>query len=168
MKRTASLLLIIAFVFSLSACRPKNKSLPDNIQLGMLFETPERLAGIPLASTPAGGTELPASIDLSDKLPPVGQQGQQQSCVAWAVAYALKSYEEKVESGQSLKFSPSFIYNQINNGQNVPTYVTDALNVLSQQGVCMYDEMPYDQNDWVKKPTPQMQEGAKKYIHTPC
>ena len=163
MKNFASLLLTIAIVFSLSTCRPKNKSLPGNIQLGMLFETPERLAGIPLASTPAGGIELPASIDLSDKLPPVGHQGVQQSCVAWAVAYALKSYEEKVESGQSLKFSPSFIYNQINNGQNVPTYVTDALNVLSQQGVCMYDEMPYDQNDWVTKPTPQMMEGAKKY-----
>ena len=86
----------------------------------------------------------------------------QQSCVAWAVAYALKSYQEKVESGQQSKFSPSFIYNQINNGQNAPTYITDALNVLSQQGVCPYDEMPYDANDWVTKPSQQATSDAKK------
>ena len=153
---------IIAFTLLLSACRSKNKS-PNTIQLGMLIETPEKLAGIPLASTPAGGMDLPASIDLSDKMPPIGDQGQQQSCVAWAIAYALKSYEEKVESGQVLKFSPAFIYNQINNGLNAPTNITDALNVLSQQGVCMYDDMPYNPDDWVTKPSAQMQQKAKKF-----
>ena len=154
--------VLILFTFLFYSCKSKNK-LPNNIQLGMLIETPEKLAGIPLASTPAGGMDLPASVDLSDKMPPVGNQGQQQSCVAWAIAYALKSYEEKVESGQVLKFSPAFIYNQINNGLNAPTYVTDALNVLSQQGVCQYDEMPYNSNDWISKPTPQMQQNAKKF-----
>ena len=156
------LLIAIFATLCLTACKSsKNKT--GNVQLGMLIETPEKLAGIPLASTPAGGIELPAMIDLSDKLPPVGNQGMQNSCVAWAVAYALKSYEEKVESGQMIKFSPSFIYNQINNGQNVPTYITDALNVLSQQGVCPWDEMPYDQNDWVTKPSQQASTDAKKF-----
>ena len=102
------LLLVLLVTFCLSACNP-SKNKPGNIKLGMLIETPEKLAGIPLASTPAGGMDLPASIDLSDKLPPIGNQGMQQSCVAWAVAYALKSYQEKVESGQQSKFSPSFI-----------------------------------------------------------
>ena len=156
------LLFVLLVTFCLSACNP-SKNKPGNIKLGMLIETPEKLAGIPLASTPAGGMDLPTSIDLSDKLPPVGNQGMQQSCVAWAVAYALKSYQEKVESGQQSKFSPSFIYNQINNGQNAPTYITDALNVLSQQGVCPYDEMPYDANDWVTKPSQQATSDAKKF-----
>jgi uncharacterized protein YcfL len=61
--------IVLLLIFSLSACKSKNK-LPNNIQLGMLIETPEKLAGIPLASTPAGGTDLPVSIDLSDKMPP--------------------------------------------------------------------------------------------------
>ena len=160
-KLNRHLLLIIFAALCLAACKPKKKT--ANVQLGMLIETPEKLAGIPLASTPAGGSELPPSVDLSDKLPPVGNQGMQQSCVAWAVAYALKSYQEKVESGQQFKFSPSFIYNQINNGQNAPTYVTDALNVLSQQGVCPYDEMPYNQNDWLSKPSDQSKNDAKKF-----
>lgn len=163
MKKTHLFLLITVFAaFCFSGCRPKTKK-NTNVQLGMLVESPEKLAGIPLASTPAGGAELPISIDLSDKLPPVGNQGMQQSCVAWAVAYALKSYQEKLESGQMFTFSPSFIYNQINNGQNAPTYVTDALNVLSQQGVCSYDEMPYNVNDWVTKPSEQSKTNAKKF-----
>ena len=163
MKKIHLHLLIVLFAtLCLSACKP-SKNKPGNVQLGMLIETPEKLAGIPLASTPAGGMDLPASVDLSDKLPPVGNQGNQQSCVAWAIAYALKSYQEKLESGQQSKFSPSFIYNQINNGLNAPTYVTDALNVLSQQGVCPYDEMPYDQNDWVTKPSQQASNDAKKF-----
>jgi hypothetical protein len=164
MKRIhVNLLVIIFSALCLAACKPKKGTTAGKYQLGMLIETPEKLAGIPLASTPAGGTELPESIDLSDKLPPVGNQGMQQSCVAWAVAYALKSYQEKIESGQQSRFSPSFIYNQINNGQNAPTYVTDALNVLSQQGVCPYDEMPYDPNDWVTKPSDQSKNDAKKF-----
>lgn len=158
------LLVAIFATLCLTGCKSfKKKTNPNNVQLGMLIETPEKLAGIPLASTPAGGSELPASVDLSDKLPPVGNQGMQQSCVAWAIAYALKSYQEKLESGQQYKFSPSFIYNQINNGLNAPTYVTDALNVLSQQGVCPYDEMPYNQNDWVTKPSQQAMSDAKKF-----
>ena len=156
------LLIAIFATLCLTACKSSKKK-TGNVQLGMLIETPEKLAGIPLASTPAGGMDLPTSVDLSDKLPPVGNQGMQQSCVAWAVAYALKSYQEKLESGQQMEFSPSFIYNQINNGLNAPTYVTDALNVLSQQGVCPLNEMPYDQNDWVTKPSQQATADAKKF-----
>ena len=156
------LLIAIFATLCLTACKSsKNKA--AKVQLGMIIETPEKLAGIPLASTPAGGMDLPPSVDLSDKLPPVGNQGMQQSCVAWAIAYALKGYQEKLESGQQMKFSPSFIYNQINNGLNAPTQVTDALNVLSQQGVCPYDDMPYDQNDWVTKPSQQASSDAKKF-----
>src|SRR5689334_11121609 len=117
-----SWLLIIALILSLAACKPKDKNengkTATPYQAGMLFEKTEKLAGIPLASTPAGGNELPPSVDLSASMPAVGNQGQQQSCVAWSVAYALKSYQEKVETGKQDLFSPSFIYNQINNGIN--------------------------------------------------
>jgi C1A family cysteine protease len=164
MRRTITLLAITAFYFAVfNTCNDKKNTKPDDIQLGMLFEKRDKLAGIPLASTPFGGDELPASVDLSDKMPPVGNQGDQQSCVAWAIAYALKSYQEKLELGQQFKFSPSYIYNQINNGQNVPTYMTDALNLLSQQGVCFYDDMPYNPQDWVSKPTEEQREKAKQF-----
>ena len=160
------LLLMSGVLLSLlfHSCNSSDKkSNGRDMPLGMLFEKKDKLAGIPLASTPFGGDELPASVDMSDKMPPVGNQGNQQSCVAWAIAYALKSYQEKVELSQQLIFSPSFIYNQINNGQNAPTYVTDALNLLSEQGVCNLDEMPYSETDWTTKPSTTAKENAKKF-----
>ena len=156
---------LVSLLFHSCNSSDKKNSQHDGheVPLGMLFEKQDKLAGIPLASTPFGGGELPASVDLSDKMPPVGNQGIQQSCVAWAVAYALTSYQEKQELGQQYLFSPSFIYNQINNGMNAPTYVTDALNVLSDQGVCELTEMPYNENDWLTKPSATAKEDAKKF-----
>lgn len=165
MKKQIAIFFFAALSFAaFNSCNNNSKTkLPKNIVLGMLPESRNKLAGIPLASTPLGGMELPASVDLSNNMPEVGNQGQQQSCVAWAVAYALKSYEEKVELGQQLDFSPSFIYNQINNGQNVPTLVTDALNVLSDQGVCLMNEMPYKDDDWTSKPSVEAKQSAKRF-----
>ena len=165
--RFSAFFLLIPLIFSTcnSADKSKDKSGDKSREFptGMLFEKQDKLSGIPLASTPFGGDELPASVDLSDKMPPVGNQGIQQSCVAWAVAYGLKSYQEKLELGQQFTFSPSYIYNQINNGLNAPTYVTDALNLLSDQGVCVMDEMPYAENDWSTKPSTQAKTDAKKF-----
>jgi len=168
MKRNALLLSFAMFITLIfNSCNSSdNKSTTHNgheVPLGMKFEPDEKLAGIPLASTPFGGDELPASVDMSDRMPPVGNQGIQQSCVAWSIAYALKSYQEKVELGQQYLFSPSYIYNQINNGTNAPTYVTDGLNILSDQGVCSLDDMPYNENDWLTKPSESNKQNAKKF-----
>ncbi len=161
MKRYLCLLVV---TFSFISCKWFGTDTKTTQQpLGLLFEESNKLAGIPLASTPFGGTELPALVDLSPNMPPIGDQGQQQSCVAWTVAYALKSYQEKLESGGQINFSPAFIYNQINNGMNVPTYMTDALKVLSEQGVCRLEEMPYNENDWISKPTEQARKNATPY-----
>lgn len=163
MKRLAAFLIIISLFNSCNSSDKKNSGNDRDVPLGMLFEKKDKLAGIPLASTPFGGDELPASVDLSDKMPPVGNQGKQQSCVAWAIAYALKSYQEKLELNQQLLFSPSYIYNQINNGMNAPTYVTDGLNILSDQGVCQLDNMPYNENDWTTKPSADAKDNARKF-----
>ncbi|MCB1191649.1 MAG: hypothetical protein KDK90_14490 [Leptospiraceae bacterium] len=45
--------------------------------------------------------KLPPSIDLSAGMPPIGNQGEQNSSVAWAIEY-VKSY---------YKFSPSIVFN---------------------------------------------------------
>lgn len=47
--------------------------IPSNIFLGM------------------GNTTLPGSYSIKDKLPPIGDQGQYGTCVAWAVGYNLKT-----------------------------------------------------------------------------
>jgi hypothetical protein len=106
-------------------------------------------------------------------MPPAGNQGNQNSCVGWAVAYGGKSYQEKIEENNSFMngpalntqavFSPAFIYNQINNGVDGGSLFTDALNVVSQQGAVKWAEMPYTDQDFRRRPNQQQTEKAKKY-----
>jgi hypothetical protein len=130
---------------------------------GLTFATQEELTGIPMASTPYSGSELPKVIDLSPHLPTPGHQGKQSSCTAWAVGYALKAYQEYLETNSRVYFSPSFIYNQINNGRDGGSRVMDALNLVSQQGNCTWDDMPYNENDYNSQPSQLARTKAKKY-----
>src|SRR5690606_29984479 len=66
-------------------------------KFGLIPATQEELRGIPLASLPYSGTELPPRVDLSANMPPPLDQGSQNSCVGWAVAYAVKTYQEQIE-----------------------------------------------------------------------
>ncbi|TKJ38559.1 hypothetical protein CEE37_12405 [candidate division LCP-89 bacterium B3_LCP] len=95
---------------------------------------------------------LDESCDLSPNFPPVGNQGGQGSCTAFATAYYYKSYQEWQEHGWDLedlnhRFSPAFVYNQINGGNDVGSYPSDAFLLLTELGCASWAQMPYtDQN----------------------
>jgi len=100
----------------------------------------------------------PVSVDLSTNFPAPGDQGRQGSCVGWATAYALKSYHEKLEMGWSLNtadhlFSPAFVYNQINGGQDQGSYIFHALDLAVNQGVATLRSMPYSDTDFLTQPS---------------
>jgi len=105
--------------------------------------------------------ELPESIDLSLGLPPVGNQGEQASCVAWAIAYYYRSYQEGIERdrvpfAESEKFSPAFIYNQRWTNDCQLDWGMTALNGLRiavQQGVASLKTMPYSADDTCSQPS---------------
>ena len=120
-------LLLLSF-FIVHACFTQN----TNYSKGLIFTSQEEMLGIPLASTPYSGNELPSIVDLSSKLPSPGHQGNQSSCVAWAVGYALKAYQEYIETNMLIYFSPAFIYNKINNGRDGGSRNIDSLNLVSQ------------------------------------
>jgi Papain family cysteine protease/Bacterial Ig domain/Domain of unknown function (DUF4214)/CARDB len=110
----------------------------------------------------------PSSIDLSANFPIPGDQGQQNSCVGWATAYALKSYQEKVEIGWSLNtsshlFSPAFIYNQINIGQDQGSYIYKALDLAVNKGISTLSTMPYNQTDYTTQPSSTALSQALQY-----
>jgi C1A family cysteine protease/fibronectin type 3 domain-containing protein len=117
---------------------------------------------------------LPSSVDLSPRMPPPGNQGSQNSCVAWASAYALKSYHENLErqwgydpptaGGQGEKvFSPAFIYNQINGGRDKGSYIHQAMALFVQQGAAPWKYMPYSARDYLTQPSQQARQVAAKY-----
>lgn len=117
---------------------------------------------------------LPAAVDLSSRLPPPGNQGAQNSCVAWAFAYALKSYHENIErqwgydppfaGGQGARvFSPAYIYNQINRGQDKGSYFSEAAALFVSQGAAPWKDMPYNARDYRTQPSQQARQAAAKY-----
>jgi hypothetical protein len=161
----------ITFILAVLLC--SFVSFAQEVSLGLQFTPQSQLQGIPMASTPFSGEELPKSVDLSSRMPPAGDQGRQNSCVAWTVGYAYKSFQEKYEEntnytqgGQLNKnavFSPAFIYNQINNGRDGGSLFVDALNILSQQGAVKWSDMPYDESDYLTRPSTSIKSKAKKY-----
>ncbi len=110
--------------------------------------------------------DLPASHDLSIYMPPSGNQGQQASCSAWAVAYSVKSFYEnrkRARDGWKLEidrkpnykaiFSPAFIYNQTNNGKDQGIRLSDALRLTVTKGSLPWDTMPYNEKNFSSQPS---------------
>lgn len=145
----------------------------ETLKSGLTFASQDELRGVPLAATPFSGATLPKKVDLSANMPPPGNQGNQNSCVGWSTAYALKSYQEKIEEKRNYLpngkmdpktvFSPAFIYNQINNGRDGGSSFIDALNVLSEQGAVSLADMPYSDRNFTNSPPGHLAPKARRY-----
>lgn len=113
--------------------------------------------------------KVPASYDLSKWFPRPGDQGNQASCVGWALGYGLTSYYAAVDLQRhptelSHTFSPSFIYNQINEyGCYGGSNLREALNLMQRSGVAPMTSFPYDPNDCSKTPDMTVKADAKRY-----
>lgn len=147
------LLAVLTLVLSFGAA----SALAQNRGTGLTFADPSVYQSVPVAQLPFSGSELPTRVDMSESLPLPGNQGDQNSCVGWAVAYALKSYQEHEEERWPLGqggavvdahvFSPSFIYNQINRGKDKGSVFTDAFDVLSNVGAAPLSAMAHSTYD---------------------
>jgi hypothetical protein len=141
----------------------------DTRPTGLIFLDEARYRSIPLASTPLMGI-LPPNVDMSNLFPPPGNQGEQGSCVGWAVAYALKSYQQEVQKHWALNttdhvFSPAYIYNQLKTSgtcQSGISYV-DALDLLRREGVSPWNRFPYDSSTCVAVPDSTVKSIAAQY-----
>ncbi|MBN8215474.1 MAG: C1 family peptidase [Spirochaetes bacterium] len=105
----------------------------------------------------AAPSALPSVLDLSSNMPPVGDQGAQGSCVGWATAYALKTSQELREEAWSVsvkahQFSPAWVYNQVNGGEDQGALISDALTLIVKKGADTLDRFPYSDHDFKTKP----------------
>lgn len=112
---------------------------------------------------------LPPRVDLRSGLPPVGDQGVTQSCVAWAVGYYAKSYQEGLEQQwpltlRSSQFSPSYIYNQRPGdcARDQGMTILHALQIVSQ-GAATWAAMPWTSRNLCAQPSPAVREAAREY-----
>ncbi len=95
-------------------------------------------------------------VDLSDNFPSVMDQYPQNSCTAFAIAYA-KSYQEIIEHGWSptanlSHMSPSYVYNSLNGGVDNGINLYTALNFVQQNGICSLKDMPFYETDYTTQP----------------
>lgn len=108
--------------------------------------------------------DMPDSFDLSPLLPPIRSQGQQGSCVSWAISYYMKSLQEKIQYGTDFTTekitSPAYTYNQITQGNCVGTQLIETLNLLKNKGVCSWSSFPYSDMNCDTQPTEEQNEEA--------
>ena len=134
---------------------------------GAVFETEAALAGKPRTSL--FRNYLPPSVDLTERFPTPGRQGDQSSCVGWAVGYAARSYyNSPPRGGPRLKAeqipSPAYIYDAIRDSDDScdsGTQISDALDLL-KKGALTHAEYPYDERR-CRRPGIQLAARASKF-----
>ncbi len=163
MKIFTSYLMVVLLIFSLTL-----GVFAKDYKLGLKQEKISRLKCSAKANYfKSTKTGLATKVDLTSLMPPVGDQGKQGSCTAWAVGYATKSMQEKIDQGWGYSnnhlFSPSYIYNQINGGNDNGAFISDALNLVVNQGICTLNRMSYNQNDYLTQPSQTARNQASHY-----
>jgi hypothetical protein len=109
---------------------------------------------------------IPEAANLQRFAPTVGDQGHQGSCVAWSSAYGARTIAEAARTGEepnSLRFSPSFLYNQIGLEGCEGSYIIKAMDFMTQSGSVSYNEFPYSDQDCSRQPDQQLLEEARQH-----
>ena len=129
---------------------------------------------------------LPVSLDHSSSVhfPPIGNQGEEGSCVAFSVGYYTATFYEACDRSWDLSgaqwvggyygaptasyqdriLSPDFIYHQINKGSaSAGSAYQDAMKLISNTGVSSWKEMPYNPNDSKTWPSESAWREAPRY-----
>lgn len=99
---------------------------------------------------------LPAQVSYEQFCPTVGDQGQQETSVAFATAYYLRTIMEGKEQNQTQKpqidqarFSPTFVYDKIRDPKDMNCQgggtIEEALDVLKTDGVPRLKSLAYPQ-----------------------
>ncbi len=111
---------------------------------------------------------LPEKVSLLKYAPKRLNQGKQGSCVAWASAYAARTILESQRTGKnpnSVRFSPSFMYNQISIDKNTcqGSYIKLAMDNMMGVGAVPFNDFKYDDRSCTKMPNSQLKAKAQAY-----
>ncbi|MGB1219117.1 MAG: C1 family peptidase [Flavobacteriales bacterium] len=109
---------------------------------------------------------LPEEVSLLAYAPSRKNQGKQGSCVGWASAYAARTILYAKQTGAEpnrVRFSPSFVYNQIALKNCQGSYMHKAMDVMLNRGALPYSAFAYDENSCSNKPDRREIEQAKQF-----
>ncbi len=112
---------------------------------------------------------LPEAVSLLRFAPERLNQGQQGSCVAWSCAYASQTILTAAATGQdpnTIRFSPSYLYNQIKLEGCQGSYLQRAMEAMSRNGGVPLSQYPYRDDDCDREPSSSdVQSGRQHLIH---
>jgi uncharacterized protein (TIGR02145 family) len=155
------ILLIFSSLIILTNCSKEKEDIDDNIAFqykgGAFAPSDEEINALSVYNY-ATNTNVTygTSHSLRNLMPIVRDQGEQTSCMAFAIGYYLQSYNQKIEFNHSYskatQMSPSFLYNQgnkainnilLNNCRTSGSEFIKMLEILKNQGICNLNEMTY-------------------------
>ena len=117
----------------------------------------------------AGKNPLPEAVSLLKYAPDRANQGQQGSCVAWSCAYASQTILTAAATGadpNQIKFSPSYLYNQIKLEGCQGSYIQRAMESMRSNGGVPLSQYPYNDQDCDREPnSTDVQKGRQNVIH---
>ncbi len=128
---------------------------------------PARLAGV-LAT-------LPASYSLRQYAPVPGDQGQVNSCAAWATAYTAMGVLENMDHSQGVWDNPldalpggggsaMYVYSQICGGSDNGSYIDANVAIETSQGDDEASDYSQGEADWRDWPTAQETANAQNWV----
>lgn len=132
---------VIAFFLLLSATAGAQQHLPG----GLIFD-PVAYGKVPMKAVIGKDLTLPRKVSYEAYCPPVMNQENYGTCVAFATTYYLRSILQGI-SGKPVIFSPSYTYEKIREPADIAcgkgVRIADALYVLKKTGALPYDSLPY-------------------------
>ena len=112
---------------------------------------------------------LPEAVSLLQFVPDRLNQGQQGSCVAWSSAYGAQTILTAAATHadpNTIRFSPSYLYNQIKLEGCQGSYLQRAMETMRSTGGVPLSQYPYNDQDCESEPgTSDISKGKQNVIH---
>ncbi|MBN2443179.1 MAG: hypothetical protein JXJ04_17595 [Spirochaetales bacterium] len=131
-----------------------------------------KLRAVQADTSRATGLDQKIDHSVTQYFPPIGHQGDENSCTCFAVGYYTHTFMTAKEFNWDLStttyggtypgapqsntdkiMSPDFIYHQINGGVDKGSNSGIAFSLLTRMGCASWAEMPYDQDDHTSWPS---------------
>jgi len=130
-------------------------------------KSPVDLRDFPITRLPRVlAAKLPKKLDYTKKMSPVSDQGDEGTCVGFAVVDGMKEYQEKAEWKKDIQLSVRYVYAEAKKIDGYPdeegTDIRCALKIVKNKGVPPDDCWPYKAHQ-KDKPCKKAAELAKTY-----
>lgn len=106
-------------------------------------------------------------VDLRPYFSAIKNQGKQGACLAFSFS-SIAEYTMNTQHKKNVDFSEAFLYYETRRyagctAMDIGSTLSDAANVLLQEGICLESFMPYNEYDYTTPPTSQAFSNAQNY-----